>query len=154
MLWVELTEHGLIPGVFDPTFPRDLVFYRVGAPDLQAIAFWLSPAALGLWVLRRERWLWLALITISAGIAFLWIVLHPAYMYPRFFIFLVPGCAYLIAAAVNRWKLVLAPVVILGAAAAVVFLVPGYTHDSIALRQSAAASRPPHQAGPRARPLR
>ena len=150
ILWVDLTQHGFIPGVFDPTFPRDLVFYLVGAPDLQAIALWISPAALGLWVLRRERWLWLSLITISAGVAFLWIVLHPAYMYPRFFMFLVPGCAYLIAAAVNRWRLVLAPVVILGAAAAVVFLVPGYTQDSIAVRQSAAVIEQAKEAGRRA----
>ena len=150
ILWVDLTQHGLIPGVFDPTFPRDLLFYLVGAPDLQAIAFWLSPAALGLWVLRRERWLWLSLITISAGIAFLWIVLHPAYMYPRFFMFLVPGCAYLIAAAVNRWKLVLGPVVILGAGAAVVFLVSGYTQDSIAVRQSSAVIDRANEAGRRA----
>jgi uncharacterized membrane protein len=150
ILWVDLTQHGLIPGVFDPTFPRDLVFYLVGAPSLSAIAFWLSPAALGLWVLRRERSLWFSLITILAGVAFVWIVLHPAYIYPRFFIFLVPGCAYLIAAAVKRWKLVLAPVIILGAGAAVMFVVPGYTEDSIAVRQSAAVIDRANEAGRRA----
>jgi uncharacterized membrane protein len=138
ILWVDLTQHGLIPGGFDPTFPRDLVFYLVGAPNLLTIGLWLSTTALGLWVLRREGWLWISVLTISAGVAFLWIVLHPLYLYPRFFTFLVPGCAYLIAAAVARWKLVLAPAVILGAAAAVFFLVPGYTQDSIAFRQSAA----------------
>ena len=150
IVWVDLTQHGFIPGVFDPTFPRDLLFYLVGAPDLLAIALWFSPLALGLWVLRRERWLWISLPTISAGVAFLWIVLHPAYMYPRFFMFLVPGSAYLIAAAVKRWKLVLAPAVILGAGAAVVYLVPGYTQDSIAVRESAAVIEQARAEGRRA----
>jgi hypothetical protein len=150
ILWVDLTQHGFIPGVFDPTFPRDLLLYLVGAPDLLAIALWFSPLALGLWVLRGERWLWIALVTVSAGVAFLWVVLHPAYMYPRFFMFLVPGCAYLIAAAVRRWKLVLAPAVILGAGAAVVYLVPGYTQDSIAVRQAAAVIQQAKEAGRRA----
>jgi hypothetical protein len=150
IVWVDLTQHGFIPGVFDPTFPRDLLFYLIGAPDLLAIALWFSPLALGLWVLRRERWLWLSLLSLSAGVAFVWIVLHPAYMYPRFFMFLVPGCAYLVAAAVKRWKLVLAPMVILGAAAAVVHLVPGYTQDSIAVRQSAAVIEQAREAGRRA----
>ena len=115
----------------------DLVFYLLGAPDLLTIGLWLSTAGLGLWVLRRERWLWPSLITIATGVLILWVGLHPAYLYPRFFVFLVPGCAYLVAAAVKRWR-VLAPVVVLGAASAVAFQVPGYSDDSLALRQSAA----------------
>jgi hypothetical protein len=150
IVWVDLTQHGLIPGGIDSTVPRDLAFYLLGAPNLLTIGLWLSTAALGVWVLRRERWLWLAVLTFSAGVAFLWLVLHPLYIYPRFFIFLVPGCAYLIAAAVARWKLVLAPAVILGAAAAVVVLVPGYTQDSIAVRQSAAVIERAKETGRRA----
>src|SRR6202158_1653228 len=150
IVWVDLTQHGLIPGSIDPTFPRDLVFYLLGAPNLLTIGLWLSIAALGVWVLRRERWLWIAALTFSAGVAFMWLVLHPLYIYPRFFIFLEPGCAYLIAAAVARWKLVLAPAVILGAAAAVVILVPGYTQDSIAVRQSAAVIERARETGRRA----
>ena len=137
ILWIDFTEHGLIPGVVDPTFPRDLVFYLLGAPPLLTIGLWLSTAGLGLWVLRREPWLWPSLITIAMGVLILWVGLHPAYLYPRFFVFLVPGCAYLVAAAVKRWK-VLAPVVLLGAATAVAFQVPGYSGDALALRQSAA----------------
>jgi lipoprotein signal peptidase len=137
ILWIDFTEHGLIPGAVDPTFPRDLVFYLVGAPVLLTIGLWLSTAGLGLWVLRRERWLWTSVITMSAAVLILWLGLHPAYLFPRFFVFLVPGCAYLVAAAVKRWK-VLAPVVLLGAAAAVAFQVPGYAGDELALRQSAA----------------
>ncbi len=137
ILWIDFTEHGLIPGAVDPTFPRDLVFYLLGAPPLLTIGLWLSTAGLGLWVLRREPWLWPSLITIAIGVLVLWVGLHPAYLYPRFFVFLVPGCAYLVAAAVKRWK-VLAPVVLLGAATAVAFQVPGYSGDALALRQSAA----------------
>jgi uncharacterized membrane protein len=137
ILWIDFTEHGLIPGAVDPTFPRDLVFYLVGAPVLLTIGLWLSTAGLGLWVLRRERWLWTSVITMSAAVLILWLGLHPAYLFPRFFVFLVPGCAYLVAAAVKRWK-VLAPVILLGAAAAVAFQVPGYAGDELALRQSAA----------------
>jgi uncharacterized membrane protein len=137
ILWIDFTQRGLIPGAFDPTFPRDLVFYLLGAPALLAIGLWVSAAGLGLWVLRREQWLWPSLITFGAGVLILWAGLHPAYLYPRFFVFLVPGCAYLVAAAVKRWK-VLAPVVLLGAVTAVAFQVPGYSGDSLALRQSAA----------------
>jgi hypothetical protein len=138
ILWIDFTEHGLIPGGVDPTFPRDLVFYLLGAPALLTLGLWLSTAGLGLWVLRRERWLWTSVITMSAAVLILWLGLHPAYLYPRFFVFLVPGCAYLVAAAVKRWK-VLAPVVLLGAVAAVASQVgPGYTGDELALRQSAA----------------
>jgi uncharacterized membrane protein len=137
ILWIDFTQHGLIPGAFDSTFPRDLVLYLLGAPVLLTIGLWLSAAGLGLWVLRRERWLLPSLITIGAAVLILWVGLHPAYLYPRFFVFLVPGCAYLVAAAVKRWK-VLAPVVLLGAATAIAFQVPGYSGDSLALRQSAA----------------
>ena len=137
ILWIDLTQHGLIPGKFEPGFPRDLVFYLVGAPVLLTIGLWLSAAALGLWLVRDERWVLPSLLTVAAAVAILWIGLHPAYLYPRFFMFLVPGFAYLVAAAVSRWKLVLAPVVLLGVAAAAWFQVPGYTADSLALRESA-----------------
>jgi hypothetical protein len=149
ILWIDFTEHGLIPGGVDPTFPRDLVFYLLGAPALLTIGLWLSTAGLGLWVLRREQWLWPSLITIAAAVLILWVGLHPAYLYPRFFVFLVPGCAYLVAAAVKRWT-VLAPVVLLGAATAVAFQVPGYTGDSLALRQSAAVVEGANAQGRRA----
>jgi hypothetical protein len=137
ILWIDFTRHGLISGTFDPTFPRDLIFYLLGAPVLLTIGLWLSAAGLGLWVLRREQWLWPSLITVATAVVILWVGLHPAYLYPRFFTFLVPGCAHLIAAAVKRWK-VLAPVVLLGVATAVAFQVPGYGADSLALRQAAA----------------
>jgi hypothetical protein len=109
---------------------------------------WLSTAALGLWTLRSERWLWAAIAVVAVVVAVLWLGLQPAYLYPRFFVFLVPACAYLMAAAIARWR-VLAPVVVAGAAVAATTLVPGWTQDPLALPQAAAAVERIHAAGGR-----
>ena len=109
ILWVDVTEHGFLPKQFDPTFPRDLLLYLLGAPSLLALGLWLSAAGLGLWALRKERLFWVSVGLAAAAAAVLWLVVEPYYLYPRFFIFLIPGCAYVLAAAVKRWK-VLAPV--------------------------------------------
>jgi hypothetical protein len=146
---MELFQHGYPPSVFYPDFPRDLVFFLVGAPVLLPLGLWLSTSALGLWTLRRERWLWAAIGVVAAVVAALWLGLQPAFLYPRFFIFLVPGCAYLMAAAVARWG-VLAPVVVVGAIVAAVTQVPGWTQDPLALPQASAAVERIHAAGGRA----
>ena len=135
---MEFVQHGFPPSLYDPTFPRDLVLFLVGAPVLLTVGFWLSTAALGLWAARREPLLWAAIAVIATVVAVLWLVLQPAYLFPRFFIFLIPGVAYLVAAAVQRWK-VLAPIVAAGAVAAVVAQVPGYNEDPLALPQAAQA---------------
>jgi len=134
---MELLQHGYPPSLFYPTFPRDLVCFLVGAPVLLPLGLWLASAGLGLWVLRAEPWLWAAIAVVAVVVAVLWLGLQPAYLFPRFFIFLIPACAYLMAAAIARWK-VLAPVVVAGAVAAAVSQVPGYTEDPLALRQAAA----------------
>lgn len=148
ILWVDLTQHGFVGRQFTTGFPSDLLFYLLGARSLLAIGLWLSTAALGLWALRRERMLWVAAALVAATVAVLWLVVEPYYLYPRFFIFLIPGVAYLIAGTVKRWK-VLAPVVVLGAVAAAVSLVPDYTSDPLALRQAAAAVQLGDAAGKR-----
>ncbi|TMD20711.1 MAG: hypothetical protein E6I98_04095 [Chloroflexi bacterium] len=122
ILWVDVTQHGFLPKQFTDRFP--------------------------LWALRRERFVWVALALVIATAAALWLVIEPYYLYPRFFIFVIPGVAYLIAGAVKRWK-VLAPVVMLGAVAAAVSQVPGYTDDPLALRQAAAAVQQGDAAGKR-----
>jgi len=142
-------QHGFPPSLFDPTFPRDLVLFLLGAPALLPIGLWLTPVALGLWVVRREAWVWASVAMLAGVVALLWLVLQPAYLYPRFFIFLIPGVAYLMAAAIARWK-VLAPVVALGAAAAIASQMPGYTQDPLALPQAAAAIERAEAAGRRA----
>jgi len=86
---------------------------------------------------------------IALAVLVLWLVLQPAFLYPRFFIFLVPACAFLVAAAIKRWW-VLAPVVLLGAAFAVAGQEPGYTQDPLALPQAAATVERIHASGQRA----
>jgi len=144
--WMEFVQHGFPSSQFDPAFPRDLVLFLLGAPSLLAVGLWLSTFGLGLWAVRREPLVWVSVAVVVVVVALLWLVLQPAYLFPRFFIFLVPGIAYLMAAAVQRWK-VLAPVVLIGAVAAVAAQVPAYTQDPLALPQAAAAVERVHAAG-------
>ena len=144
--FMELVQHGYPASVFNPEFPRDLVLFLFGAPVLLPIGLWLSTAGLGLWAQRREPWVWASVAMLVVVVAILWLGLQPAYLYPRFFIFLVPGCAFLMAAAIARWK-VLAPVVLVGAAAAAISQVTGYTQDPLALPQAAAFVERTHAAG-------
>ncbi|MDQ6720160.1 MAG: hypothetical protein M3003_05110 [Candidatus Dormibacteraeota bacterium] len=143
---MELLQHGFPPSVFYPTFPRDLVFFLLGAPALLPLGLWLSTAGLGFWALRTEPLLWTSVAVVALVVAVLWLGLQPAYLYPRFFMFLVPGCAYLMAAAIKRWK-VLAAVVLVGAVAAAISQVPGYADDPLALPQAAAFVERTHAAG-------
>jgi hypothetical protein len=146
---VELTQRGLPASEFYPTFPRDLVFFLVGAPVLLPMGLWLAAAGLGVWTQRRQAWLWACVAMVALVVAVLWLGLQPAYLYPRFFIFLLPAVAFLMAAAIQRWW-VLAPVVALGAAAAVLAQIPGYTQDPLALPQAAAAVKQVEASGGRA----
>jgi hypothetical protein len=144
--FVEVSQHGFPPSVFYPTFPRDLIFFLFGGPVLLPIGLWLSTAGLGLWAQRKEPWVWATVAVVAAVVVVLWLGLKPAYLYPRFFIFLAPGCAYLMAAAIARWK-VLAPVVLVGVMAATVSQAIGYTEDPLALPQAAAFIERTHAAG-------
>ena len=146
---MELLQHGYPASVFYPTFPRDLVLFLLGAPVLVPVGLWLATAGLGLWALRARPWLWAGLGVVALVVAALWLGLQPAYLYPRFFIFLVPACALLMAAAIARWK-VLAPVVAAGALWAAISQVSGYVEDPLALPQAAAAIERIHAAGHRA----
>jgi hypothetical protein len=146
--FMEVIQHGFPPSLFYPTFPRDLVLFLLGAPVVLSFGLWLSAAGLGVWALRTEPRLWASLAVIAIVVAALWLGLQPAYLYPRFFIALVPGCGYLMAAAIDRWK-VLAPVVLLGAVVAAVSQVAGYTEDPLALSQAAAFVERTHAAGGR-----
>jgi hypothetical protein len=146
---LELTRHGLPPPLFYPTFPRDLVFFLVGAPVLLPVGLWLATAGLGLWTQRREPWLWAMVAVLAVVVLILWLGLRPGFLYPRFFIFLVPAFGFLMAAAIKRWW-VLAPVVVLGAVAAVLAQAPGYTQDPLALPQAAAAVEHVQASGGRA----
>jgi hypothetical protein len=144
--FMEFVQHGFPPGMFNPTFPLYLVLFLVGAPAVVPLGLWLSTAGLGLWAARREAWVWAAVAVVAVVVAILWLVLQPAYLYPRFFIFLIPGVAYLMAAAIRRWW-VLAPVVVAGAIVAIVAQAPGYTEDPLALPQAASAVERERAAG-------
>lgn len=147
--YVEVIQHGYPPSQFDPTFPRDMVLFLLGAPALVPIGLWLATTGLGLWTLRDQPWLWTTIAVVAAVVAVLWLILQPAFLYPRFFVFLVPGVAFVVAAAVKRWK-VLAPVVVLGAVVAAVTQAPGYTEDPLALHAAASAIDRVHASGARA----
>src|SRR5260370_41114429 len=135
---MEFVQHGSPPSFFNPDVPLSLVLFLVGAPVLLPLGLWLSTAGLGVWAARREPRVWATVAVLAAVVAILWLVLQPAYLYPRFFIFLIPGVAYLMAAAIKRWW-VLAPVVGAGAIVAIAAQVPGYTEDPLALPQAAKA---------------
>jgi hypothetical protein len=135
---MEFVQHGFPPSLFNPAFPLYLVLFLVGAPVLLPLGVWLSTAGLGLWAARREPRVWAAVAVVAVVVAILWLVLQPAYLYPRFFIFLVPGVAYLMGAAIKRWW-VLAPLVVAAAIFAIAAQVPGYTEDPLALPQAAKA---------------
>ena len=139
-------QHGFPASQFDLTFPRDLVLFLLGAPVLLSVGLWLSTVGLGLWAVRREPLVWAAVGVVAVVVVVLWLILQPAYLFPRFFIFLIPGIAYVMAAAIQRWK-VLAPVVVAGAVAAVVAQVPGYMQDPLALPRAAATVESARAAG-------
>jgi hypothetical protein len=79
----------------------------------------------------------------------LWLAIQPAFLYPRFFVFLVPAVGFLMAAAIQRWW-VLAPVVLIGAAAAAYGQSTDYMKDPLALPQAAAVVEQVHASGGRA----
>lgn len=144
----EFTRHGLPASYFYPTFPRDLLLFLLGAPVLLSVGLWVACAGLGLWTLKGKLWLWTTIGVVAAAVLVLWLGLQPAFLYPRFFIFLVPAVGWLIASAVQRWW-VLGPVVLAGAVAAMYGQAATYTVDPLALRQAAAAVDRIHAAGGR-----
>ena len=146
---MEFVQHGLPAPLYYPTFPRDLVLFLVGAPVLLPVGLWLAVVLLGVWVVRREAALWAAVAVLVVVVGVLWLGLKPAFLYPRFFVFLVPALGYLMAAAIARWW-VLAPIVLLGAAAAAVGQATDYSRDPLALPQAAAAVERIHASGGRA----
>ena len=148
ILWVDATQHGFLAKLFDPTFPVELVTYLLGAPSLLALGLWLSAAGLGLFAARREPLVWASIAIVAVAAAVVWLVVQPPFLYPRFFIVALLGVAYLLAAAVKRWR-VLAPVVLLGGIAGALVEVPNYTADPLALRQAAAAVSSADAAGQR-----
>ena len=144
----QLSQHGMPASQFYVTFPRDVVLFLVGAPFPLTMGLWLAAALLGLWTVRSAAWAWAAIAVVAVVVMIFWLALEPAYLYPRFFVFLVPGVAHLMASAIQRWRVV-APVVLLGAAYVGYGQVPTWIEDPLALPQAGAAVERLHGEGKR-----
>lgn len=100
----------------------------------------------GALALRDVPWLRAVALVLVVLLAVLWLVVQPTWLFARFFMFLVPAAAYLIAAAI-RSRPRLAPLVLVGAAFAVAGQAPTYTSDVLAFRQAARVIEDAHAAG-------
>jgi hypothetical protein len=134
----DLAHHSRVLGqIWRPDFPIQLVAFLVGGPWIYVVALVFPLVMLGAFAARREWALW-ALLGVYGVIAFaVWAIAQPAELYPRFFFFLLPGVAWLIAACVRRWPLVIAVLVAAGGVSAW-FQAPSWTQDQLATRTSAA----------------
>jgi len=137
-LAADLAHHSRLLGqIWRPTFPIELVAFLVGGPWIYVVAFTFPLLLLGAFAARRE-WALRALLGVYVVIAFgVWVIEQPAELYPRFFFFLLPGVAWLVAAAIRRWPLVIAVVIAAGGASAWA-QAPGWTQDQLATRIAAA----------------
>ena len=134
----DLEHHSRMLGqIWRPTFPIQLVAFLVGGPWIYVVALTFPLVMLGAFAARREWAVW-ALLAVYVAVAFLvWAVAKPAELYPRFFFFLLPGVAWLIAACIRRWPLVIAVVVAAGGASFWA-QAPSWTQDQLATRTGAA----------------
>jgi uncharacterized membrane protein len=91
-------------------------------------------------VLRRSRAARGAAAALAIVMLFLWVVQQSSALDERFFVWLVPGVAYLVGVAVSRIR---ATAVIAGVAVvlAVAAMLPGYTNDPTAYREAASLIR-------------
>jgi hypothetical protein len=144
---MELLQHGYPPSVFYPTFPRDVVFFLVGAPVLLPLGLWLSTVGRRVDAARRamalggERGRGVGRRHPVAGPAAR-LPVSPLLHLPRAGVRLPDGGGH------RSWK-VLAPVVVAGAVVAAIVQIPGYTEDPLALPPAAAAAERIHSSGGR-----
>lgn len=132
----QLVQHTRDQGhIFRPDFPIQVLAYLYGGP-YPVFALFLALALLGLFAVRREGTLWLLAGFYTLVLAGVWAVAQPAELYPRFFMFLLPAAAYLVAASVSRWPY-LVLLVGAGCLVAVGFQAPTYNQPQLALREAA-----------------
>ena len=106
----------------------------------------LLPAAAGLVLVMREHvWARYAAALAAAAVVLVWLA-APAYLAPRFFIWLLPAVAFGVAVAVTRWR-VLAIVVLAIVAAEVYKTAHDYTAPEVANLQAAQIARHVESAG-------
>ena len=130
---------------FHPRFPLQLAHSLLGQDYVVVVMETVGVvAALWHWRHRREEQ-YLAVISVGV-IGVVWLILSPAYLYPRFFVWTIPGVAYLAVVGLSSIRL-------LPLAALIVLVIPGllqgYTEDPIANRAAASLVAPIKQAGGR-----
>ena len=140
---------GLSKGQFQPDAPKEIVLFLLGAPYPLAVAFWIIMVGVGAITLRHTSWFRAEALMLVSLVAVLWLLVHPTWLFARFFLYLVPAAAYLVAAAI-RTRPRLAPLVLVGAAFAIAGQAPIYTSDEYAFRQAAGVIEDAHAAGKRA----
>ena len=117
----------------------------LGGYRLVALAL-LLPTAAGLVLLFRDHeWTRYAATAAVAIVGLVWLV-APAYLTPRFFLWLLPAVAFAAAVAVARWR-VLALVVLVAVAGAAYKTAHGFTTPEVANLQAARIARHVEAAG-------
>lgn len=145
-IWATKQAGGIGSGLVDPSFLPLLPLYLLGGSVLLALGLWFATFLLGLYVERQNAVLWVTVAVIAVVTAVLVYALHPDWLYPRFYVFLVPAAAFVLAAAIKRW-VVLAPVVALGALAACAAQAPAYLMPQFPIRQAASMATAARQDG-------
>ncbi len=137
-LAADLVRHSRDQGqIWRPDFPIQLVAFLLGGPWIPVVALSVPLVLLGIAAAWRERAVWALLgLYVAVGVA-VWAAAKPAELYPRFFFFLLPAVAWLIAACVRRWPLLIA-VLIIAAGVSAWSQAPSWTQDQLATRTSAA----------------
>lgn len=138
-------ERGGRLGELQPTFPVDLVGNLLGGDPLALLAL-LPLTAVALAQGVRDRRVAAVAGLYAALVLGLWLVARPHDLYPRFFVVLLPGLGWLLAAAVRRTPalgLVLGAGIILGVLTHLSF----YTADELALRAVSSSLRGDAAAG-------
>ena len=131
------------PRQFQPRFPAQLAHALLGQ-DYLVVAVETLGIAVALWRWRHRREAQ-TLAVISVGIiGVVWLLLAPIFLYPRFFVWAIPGFAYLAVIGLSSIRL-------LPLAGLIVLVIPGlrhgYTEDPIANRAAASVLAPIKRAG-------
>jgi hypothetical protein len=118
---------------FAPQFPLVLARDLLGGSPWTAIVLGVL-VAVGVLQIRSKRVVGLAVLSMLVPLAIIWIVIQPADLYSRFFLWLIPGVAMLIALAIARRPILLLVVIGAGLFSSLTLIAPGYTADSLANR--------------------
>jgi hypothetical protein len=122
---------------FAPQFPLVLTRDLLGGSPWTAIVLGVL-VAVGVFQITSKRVVGLAALSMLVPLALIWILIQPADLYSRFFLWLVPGVAVLIALAVAWRPMLLLGVIGAGLFSSLTLIAPGYTADSLANRVAGA----------------